>query len=46
MRGNSSIKPIGEPQGSMWDMKEVKSEYQTQIIRGTQNSNLTVRVAL
>jgi hypothetical protein len=45
-RGRKSINPTGEPYGNMWDMNSFICVTETQIIKGTQNNKLTVKVKL
>lgn len=45
-RGKNSIRPTGEPKGSMWAIKDLSWVKETQTINGSQNNRLTVKVNL
>ena len=45
-RGKKSIKPTGDPKGSMWAKKAFNWVIDTQIIKGIQKRRLTEKVSL
>lgn len=45
-KGRNNIKPTGEPYGNIWAKKSFSWVKDTQIIKGTQNKILMVKVTL